>query len=487
MKRSIITTFMAALTLMQTAHAQSISDLPDFGDIDGTTQQVPAVPPQTTTTTVQAQYAGSVSISGMSRKSGGTLYKVDLQQPLSLLRLDLRVTYSQLRIHQATIVTEGGQRIDVREYRNTAVLATGSVNSSENLNLSERVISIEILAESYSAEADVMLTAISDRGVPKLVLRVERPQGPVVPNRPDVPVRPGQDVRISAGDVVLSGPLNQDKYYSGRVLEVYGNGKALVRDDDDGKTYVRDLSLIGKRISCESSKGICERANVLSGPFTDNKYYYGTVTEVFSNGKIRVRDHDDGRIYVRGPKEVHVSLRCDSAGNCAGDRVLSGPFTNNKYYVGKIEGVYSNGLLSVRDDDDGKSYLRQANVVMKSVRCDERSRLCVKDEVLSGPYQDKYYSGVVEGIYSNGLIYVRDSDDGKLYTRKAGEVAKSVRCEGTKGICVNDRVVSGPFTNGAYYAGRVVGVYSSGIIRVQDDDDGKVYARKAQQITKTRN
>ncbi|MEK2644619.1 beta-sandwich domain-containing protein [Bdellovibrio sp. BCCA] len=431
MKRSAISTFLAALTLMQTAHAQVLSDLPDF---DGANQELPAIPATPVVTEpVQSQYAGSVAISEISRKSGGTLYKIDLQQPLSLLRLDLRVTNSQLKIHQATLVTENGQRIDVREYRNTAVLPTGSVTASENLNLSDRVISIEILAESYSAEADVMLTAIADRGVPKLALRIERspvvPQRPDVPNRPQTPDRPPVyvDTRISAGDVVLSGPLRENKYYTGRVVEVYRNNQALVRDDDDGKTYVRDLTLLGKRITCESSKNICERASVLSGPFTDNKYYYGSVVDVYSNGKIRVRDNDDGKVYVRIAKDIHVSVRCDSSGNCVGDKVLSGPFTNNKYYSGRIEGVYSNGLLNVRDDDDGKSYLRLANVVMKSVRC-----------------------------------------------------------EGNKGICVGDRVVSGPYRNGAYYAGRVLGVYSSGIILVQDDDDGKVYPRKAQEISKTR-
>lgn len=178
-------------------------------------QVAPVVAP-----TVQSQYVGSIAISAISRKSGGTLYKVSLQRALDLLRLDLRVTNSQLKIHQAIVITESGQRVEVRGFRNTATLAAGTVSSSENLNLNERVSLIEILAEAQGVEADLMLTAISDQGVPKLILRAEA-------------VRSEQRVGFSVGEAVLSGPANDGKYYAGKVVEILAGGKAKILDDDD--------------------------------------------------------------------------------------------------------------------------------------------------------------------------------------------------------------------------------------------------------------
>lgn len=284
MKRSIITTFMAAFTLMQTAHAQSISDLPDFGDIEGTTQQLPALPQQTTT--VQAQFAGSVSISEMSRKSGGTLYKVELKQALSLLRLDIRVTKSRLKILQATLITDAGQKVDVRQFNNTDVLATDSLNSSESLNQSDRIAAIEILAEAYGGEADIMLTAVADREVPKLVLKTQAvPPAPPAP--PKVPTNPGRpdryepptstraashQRRLREGDQVIV----MDREYARAVVVGFDNG---------GKHIIRFMTgVLAGQIGDNWSR---ESLSVMSG--CTSEYCVGDVVYNKEKGEAQVR------------------------------------------------------------------------------------------------------------------------------------------------------------------------------------------------------
>lgn len=89
--------------------------------------------------------------------------------------------------------------------------------------------------------------------------------------------------------------------------------------------------------------------------------------------------------------------------------------SGDKYYFGSVTGVYSNGLIYVRDDDDGKSYARQHNVVFKEIRC--ANGFCRGDRVLSTLSNGRYYTGRVEGAYAGGLISVRDDDDGKVYLR----------------------------------------------------------------------
>lgn len=186
MQRRLIASVLAALSFVQNSAYADLSDLPNPADFDDEpTVQSPVV--EQKPEIQQTQYAGSLNISEMSRKSGGTLYKVELKQAISLARLDVRVTKSQLKILQTTLTTDSGQKIDVRALKNTAVLGTGSVASSESLNQSDRISSIEILAEAFGGEADVMLTALGAREIPKLALKVQQQEVPQTPPAPPAP------------------------------------------------------------------------------------------------------------------------------------------------------------------------------------------------------------------------------------------------------------------------------------------------------------
>ncbi|WII71253.1 beta-sandwich domain-containing protein [Bdellovibrio sp. 22V] len=183
MKRSI-TTFVAALTMIQSSAYADIVDLPNPFDGGDSAPEVPRVEtPTPPAAPVQTQYIGSVTVAGMSRKSGGTVYRINLNKAQSLSRLDVRVTKNQLKVLQTTLLTDNGQRVSVRQLSSTNVLATGSLNSSEVLNQSDRVVAIEILAESFGGEAEIIVTAVADREVPKLTL-VPQEKKPVTPPAP---------------------------------------------------------------------------------------------------------------------------------------------------------------------------------------------------------------------------------------------------------------------------------------------------------------
>ncbi|KYG64492.1 hypothetical protein AZI85_03500 [Bdellovibrio bacteriovorus] len=498
MKAFTKTLMAMSLLTSHLAQASGIEDLPGF-DEETTQTPAPVLTPAVPTQNTQASnlLAGSVSINSISRKSNGTLYTVDLKQALSLVRIDLRVTAQKLKLHRVTLVTDTGARVNTRQLENSDVLEAGNVLSSETLNQSDRVVSIEVVAESYGAEANILLTAIADREVPVMKLRTvtapvqptrPTPPAPPTPQRPDSTRPPVyQDTRLNRGDDVISGPFSDGKYYFGKVVEIFNNGQILVRDNDDGKSYTRNSNIVSKRVRCDVSGVYCQGVRVLSGPFTDNKFYTGVIHSVYVNGLVFVTDDDDGKVYRRETKIIALASKCAASGHCAGDNVISGPFSG-KYYNGVVEGGYSNGLIAVRDADDGKVYYRNASVVLKSLRCDQASGLCINTEVISGPFtNNKYYSGVITGIYSNGVIYVRDHDDGKVYARKASDLSKRLRCEQKKGLCEGARVVSGPYRNGTYYAGTVVRIYANGLIQVRDDDDGKIYDRKASELSGIRN
>lgn len=463
---------LAAVTLIQaSAHAEIISDLPGFedgGSQQGTTFRPP--PPPMPGEGVTRQYTDVANLDQISRKSGGEAYRFNLVQPTNIKYLELTVQASRLKIHEGTVMTVGGQRYMIREFHNSNVLETGTQLTSENLNINDDIRSIELRMESYSSAATISLKAVGSSSVPRMSV-----QRPVI--TPTQPTRPQVNTRLSSGDQVISVTAD-GKVYDGRVVEVYQNGKVLVRDSDDGKTYVRDTSSVGKRISCGAS-GVCEGEEAMAYPIgTSSKSYLGKIVAVYSNNLVKMRDFDDSKEYFRNERLIHRKLNCLGS-LCAKDRVLSR--SGEKYYGGVIDSIYSNGLIAVRDDDDGKIYFRDKQYVLKSIQCDG-SGLCVKDRVMSKS-GDKYYYGTVTGIYSNGLVYVRDDDDGKSYARQQNIVFKEVKC--ANGFCRGDRVLSS-LSNGRHYAGTVTGAYSNGLIGVRDDDDGKIYPRPHTVLSRAR-
>jgi hypothetical protein len=395
---------------------EGLSDLPEFGPGSGASTS-PLPPPPGPPRQSDQEYVGSVAIRAISRKAGGTVYRIDLVQPLPLQRFEIRVASQQLKVISAQATTDLQIQIPIERFSNTEVLDAGTVFASETLNQKDRISSIDLVMESFGAEADITLTAVTDKGIPALVLKESSPSRPAPPKSP-------RDIRLHVGDAVVSGPLKDGRYFSGHVVELYADKKALVRDEDDRQTYVRDFSLIGKSVRCDSDKDVCAGDPVLSGPLPRGQYVSGYVMEVYSNGKVRVRDDDDHENYIRDVNSVFTETRCHDD-KCEGDNILSGPLTDNRYYPGMILRVYSNGMFAVRDANSYDVYYRRSKFILRGIGCEPLKGICEGDNVRTAPmHGGRFYRGRVVGVYSTAVIAVQDDDNGEIYVYDARVLKK---------------------------------------------------------------
>lgn len=458
MNRRLIVTMLAALSVVQnSAYAQTIDDLPGFDDVDLTpTVPVDQAPVVTTpveqkpvdTAPVQTQYAGSASLNSIPRKSGGTLHTLKLSQALTLLRLDLRVTNSKVKIHKTSLVTEQGQKIDVRQLSQTDVLTTGSLSSSENLTANSRIAAIEILAESYSAEADIMITAIASDAVPKMTVSVEqiaqavepvRPSTPSVPppppppgaTRPD-PYRPPvyEDNVIRVGDEVLYA-----RSYTGVVTAIYGS-QARVRLNSYGETQV-SVNDLAKALRC--LKGICSGDEGLYA-----RSYKGTVIKAYSNALLAVRLNGYGESVI-SMTDFAKAQRCLGT-ICQGD---SGLYAQS--YRASVVGAFDNGMLEIKMSGYGNSFV-QSRDFAKASSCNRERTMCAGADILYA----RSYPGRALEFYDNGMVsFQMDGYSGSSFSRSS-DIAYSVR----------DSRVGRTYIYAGSYRATVMAVYSNGMARV---------------------
>ncbi|WP_413944225.1 beta-sandwich domain-containing protein [Bdellovibrio sp. HCB-162] len=148
--------------------------------------QQPNLPPPPAP--VQSLREGSVAINTVTRQSGGQWYRVLVTEPLTLDRVEVAATAVRVKIHEGSVVTQRGQRISIREFQNTPVFDAGSRAVSENLNVRERIVAIDLRMESYGGYAAVEVKALSNEGRPRLALENNepvrpQPQPPVYDNR----------------------------------------------------------------------------------------------------------------------------------------------------------------------------------------------------------------------------------------------------------------------------------------------------------------
>ncbi|WP_413613197.1 beta-sandwich domain-containing protein [Bdellovibrio sp. HCB-110] len=117
----------------------------------------------------QSRYEGTANISQITRRSGGEWIRINVNNAVSLERLEVRALSAGVKIHEAIVHTGSGDQIRVRELSPTPTFYAGDTAVSENLNLGrERVQAIDIRAESMGGNADVLVRAISNSGYPSL-------------------------------------------------------------------------------------------------------------------------------------------------------------------------------------------------------------------------------------------------------------------------------------------------------------------------------
>lgn len=127
----------------------------------------PGYPPPPPPPNYGRQYEGTAQINAISRRSGGTWYRLTLQQPLLLTNLELRVLRANVMIHEASLVTDYRQRIPLYELTSTPVLGTGG-HIGAYINRNERIVAIDIRAESFGDYADLLVRVESPEGYPAL-------------------------------------------------------------------------------------------------------------------------------------------------------------------------------------------------------------------------------------------------------------------------------------------------------------------------------
>ena len=119
------------------------------------------LPPSYPRPPAQRYEESSIQISSITRRAGGEWVRVSLDYPVSLEQMEVRTLSAGMRIHDATVYTESGRQFSIRQYQRTGTLYAGDRLASENLNLRDRVTTIDLRMESMGGYADVLVKVIS--------------------------------------------------------------------------------------------------------------------------------------------------------------------------------------------------------------------------------------------------------------------------------------------------------------------------------------
>ncbi|ASD62168.1 beta-sandwich domain-containing protein [Bdellovibrio bacteriovorus] len=443
MKRSGLATLMALLSLTHNAaRAEIIVDLPFPGEFEGDVVTTPATPPappaedttqsQTTapaapTAPVQTEFKGELSITSMSRKSGGATYKIDLQRSAVLNRLELIVEVNKLKIHSASLITERGQQIAVREFRDSRVLSTWESLTSENLNLSDRVVSLELVAESYGGAANIRLRAIGATEVPRLALQsvvepvAATPTAPPAPSNPVVPVRNEPSVQNSTPSAIAKGAkIVYSGSYVGTITQILGGGKVRVTLDGYSGTHDVDLREIATQTACLD--GLCGGYNILY-----SNSYSGVIKEVFANKKARVVLDGYSGLHIVNLSELAKSVDCHQ-NFCINRQVL---YSNS--YDATIKKLFTNGKAQVVLSGYSGLHIVNISELANSIQC--LRELCAGDSVM---YNNTTKAKILK-VYSNNKVQVTIEGYSGTHMINVSEISRPTRC--LDGVCAGDSLM----------------------------------------------
>jgi surface antigen len=136
---------------------------PDHGRPDYGRPNYPPPPPP-----VQRYEEASVQVSSITRRTGGEWIRLTLNNPISIEQLEVRTLSAGVRIHDAMVYTASGRTFAVRQFQGTGTLYAGDRLASENLNIRDRVVTIDLRMESMGGYADVLVRVMSMDGYPSL-------------------------------------------------------------------------------------------------------------------------------------------------------------------------------------------------------------------------------------------------------------------------------------------------------------------------------
>jgi hypothetical protein len=141
------------------------------------------------------------------------------------------------------------------------------------------------------------------------------------------------------------------------------------------------------------------------------------VTDLFEDGSVRVLLPDGSRAFIRRSNlatSLSPAVNCKNSFStdiCVGDEVY---YPNQAVTIGipegKVEGVFENGRVVIRD---GLVRPYDITQVGKRVKCSpQKETVCVDDYVLGNGYRLNTpftFEGPVERVYSHGIVVVRSS------------------------------------------------------------------------------
>ncbi|XGC81688.1 RT0821/Lpp0805 family surface protein [Bdellovibrio bacteriovorus] len=114
-------------------------------------------------------YEGQTQLSQITRRTGGEWFRVTLHQSVSLENIQIYALAAGLKVHDTTIYTESGRRVQVYQLTNTRNIYSGDTLYSENLNLgSDRVTAIDLRVESMGGYAEAIVKVTSNETYPSL-------------------------------------------------------------------------------------------------------------------------------------------------------------------------------------------------------------------------------------------------------------------------------------------------------------------------------
>ncbi len=459
MKRRLIATVLATLAMMQNAQADIISDLPSFED-SGTGMAFPPPPPaagtdtQSTTTsstqsTVQRQYTGEVQVREISRKKDGEIRKITLAEALTLQNMEIKARNARVKIHEVTLILANGQRSDVREYRNAAVLDIGATASSGNLNLNQKVAAIEIRAESYGGISELSVKAVSDLGVPRMTAQAPVVATPVTPTAPPAPGRAEESTTIVVGDRVLFDNGNQ---FVGMISMVFANGVRQVKFPGYSDPSFIKAQKLAKSAQCAGSVCVGERIIFNNG----SSYFAGTVRETFVNGMVSIKFDGYSELSFLDHKRLMKGQSCASD-ICVDTRVMFDNGSGN--YLGRVTEIYADGTAKIKFEGYSEySFIKTSRLVkvVSSVKgYSSGTRVLFNNG--SG-----YYVGTVREVFADGTASIKFEGYSDLSFIKVDRLGRQADCH--KNICTGNRVI----LNGQY-SGTVRAVYSNGYALVKYD------------------
>lgn len=108
----------------------------------------------------------SVQFYGVTRRSGGEWLRVQFNYPSYVDYVRVGVYRAGVQLHETYAITQSGRRIHVRGLSYTGTIYSGL--TSEYLTAGERIVALDIRAESMGGNADLEVRVISNDGPPSI-------------------------------------------------------------------------------------------------------------------------------------------------------------------------------------------------------------------------------------------------------------------------------------------------------------------------------